>query len=187
MTIDAMFTQFPQLTTDRLLLRRIQSGDAEALFATFSDEQVMEFYGEMPHQSVKDSLALIQQQQVWYARREGIRWGITLKGEGSVIGSCGLHLFDESFHCAQTGYELNQAYWYQGIMAEAMSCILTYAFDELGLHRIEAVVDDLNERSKRLLRKLGFTHEGTLRQRFFFRDRFWDEHYFGLLNTEWAR
>ena len=59
MTIDAMFTQFPQLTTDRLLLRRIQSGDAEALFATFSDEQVMEFYGEMPHQSVKDSLALI--------------------------------------------------------------------------------------------------------------------------------
>jgi [ribosomal protein S5]-alanine N-acetyltransferase len=70
-------------------------------------------------------------------------------------------------------------------MTEAMAAILTYAFAELGLHRIEAVVDDVNERSKGLLRKLGFTHEGTLRQRFYFRDRFWDEHYFGLLSNEW--
>jgi len=53
------------------------------------------------------------------------------------------------------------------------------------LHRIEAVTDDINERSKGLLRKLGFTHEGTLRLRFYFRGRFWDEHYFGLLKDEW--
>jgi len=70
-------------------------------------------------------------------------------------------------------------------MTEAMSAILTYAFTEPGLQRIEAVVDDVNEPSKGLLRKLGFIHEGTLRRRFFFRNRFWDEHYFGLLRDEW--
>jgi [ribosomal protein S5]-alanine N-acetyltransferase len=47
------------------------------------------------------------------------------------------------------------------------------------------VVDDVNERSKGLLRKLGFTHEGTLRRRFYFRDCFLDERYFGLLREEW--
>ncbi len=185
MSIDAMFTQFPALTTKRLLLRQIEPGDAEAIFATFSDEEVMEFYGQMPHQSVDDSHELIRQQQAWYARHEGIRWGITLKGEDRVIGSCGFYLFDEDSHHAETGYELNRAFWRQGIMTEAMSAILTYAFSELGLHRIEAVVDDVNERSKELLRKLGFTLEGTLRQRFYFRDRYWDENYFGLLKDEW--
>jgi ribosomal-protein-alanine N-acetyltransferase len=187
MDIHAMFTQFPCLTTDRLLLRQIQPTDAEALFATFSDESVMEFYGHMPHRSVDDSLELIRQQQTWYARREGIRWGITLKGEDRVIGSCGFYLFDEGFYRAETGYELNRAFWRQSIMTEAMSAILAYAFAEPGLHRVEAVVDDVNERSKGLLRKLGFTHEGTLRQRFFWRNRFWDEHYFGLLRDEWLQ
>lgn len=180
-----MFTEFPCLKTERLLLRQIQPEDAEALFATFSDEEVMEFYGHLPHRSLDDSRELIRQQQAWYARREGIRWGITRRGYDTVIGSCGFYLFDESFHRAETGYELSRAFWSQGIMTEAMSAIITYAFTELNLHRIEAVVDDVNERSKGLLRKLGFTHEGTLRQHFYFRDRFWDEHYFGLLKDEW--
>jgi [ribosomal protein S5]-alanine N-acetyltransferase len=187
MAIDAMFTQFPCLTTNRLQLRQIQLTDAEALFATFSDEEVMEFYGHLPHRSVDDSYELIQQQQTWYAQREGIRWGITYKDEERVIGSCGFFLFDEGFHRAETGYELNRTFWRQGIMTEAMAAILTYGFAELGFHRIEAVVDEVNERSKGLLQKLGFTHEGTLRQRFSFRDRFWDEHYFGLLRDEWHR
>lgn len=185
MSIDTMFTNFPSLKIERLLLRQIQPDDAEALFSTFCDEEVMKFYGHLPHQSIDDSRELIRQQQAWYARREGIRWGITLKGQDRVIGSCGFYLFDEDFHRAETGYELNRAFWRQGIMAEAMSAIITYAFTDLQLHRIEAVVDDVNEPSKGLLRKLGFTHEGTLRQRFYFRNRFWDEHYFGLLNNEW--
>ena len=68
-----MFTEFPCLKTERLLLRRIEPEDAEALFATFSDEEVMEFYGHLPHRSLDDSRELIRQQQAWYARREGIR------------------------------------------------------------------------------------------------------------------
>jgi len=70
-------------------------------------------------------------------------------------------------------------------MTEAMSTILTFAFSELGLHRIEAIIDIANERSKNLLLKLGFTYEGNLRQRFPFGDQFLDEHYFGLLKDEW--
>lgn len=185
MTIEAAFTRFPSLTTNRLFLRQIQPEDAEDLFATFSDEEAMQFYGHEPHRSVDETHALIEQIQAHYARREAIRWGITLKGEDRVIGSCGFHHFDAGFHRAETGYELRRAFWGQGLMTEAVSAILTCGFDFLGLHRVEAIIDIANERSKGLLLKLGFSYEGNLRQRYFFRDQFEDEHYFGLLRDEW--
>ncbi len=185
MSLDVAFTHFPSLTTDRLHLRQIQPTDAEALFATRSDREVMDFYGEEPHQSLEDTHALIQQLQDSYNRHEAIFWGITLKGEDSIIGSCAFISFNPDFHYAEIGYELNQAYWRQSIMAEAIETILTYGFRELELHRIEAVTDPRNTPSKNLLLKLGFTYEGNLRQRFFFRDQFLDAHYFGLLKDEW--
>lgn len=180
-----VFTTFPRIETPRLRLRQIEPRDAESLFATFSDEAVMEFYGQLPHQSIEDSAAMIHRQQQGYANHTSIRWGITLRGEDVVIGSCGLFLFDEGYHRATTGYELGRAYWRGGVMSEALAAVLEVGFSSMGLHRIEAVVDDVNERSKALLRKLGFSHEGTLRERFHFRDRFLDEHYFGLLRDEW--
>jgi ribosomal-protein-alanine N-acetyltransferase len=187
MTIDAAFTGFPLLTTNRLFLRQIQPTDAEDFFTTFSDEEAMQFYGDEPHRSLHETHTLIEQIQARYARRDAIRWGITLKGEDRVIGSCGFHHFDVGFHCTETGYELQRAFWRQGIMFEAMSAILSYGFDILELHRIEAVIDMANEQSKGLLLKLGFTYEGNLRQRYFFRGQFGDEHYFGLLRDEWQR
>ncbi len=185
MTIDTAFTHFPSPATSRLQLRQIQPTDAEALFATFSDEETMQFYGHEPHRSLDDTRQSIEQTQSRYARREAIRWGITLKGESQVIGSCSFHHFDPDFCRAETGYELNRAFWGRGIMTEAMSAILTYGFAELGLHRVEAIIDIGNERSKSLLLKLGFTYEGNLRQRYSFQGRFEDEHYFGLLKDEW--
>lgn len=185
MTIDAAFTDFPVLTTKRLLLRQVQPQDAEALFATFSDAEAMQFYGHEPHQALADSVELIRRIQERYARQVSLHWGITQRGDDRVLGSCSFHQFDSGFHRAETGYELNRAFWGQGIMFEAVSAILTYGFTGLGLHRVEAIIDIANERSKSLLLRLGFTYEGNLRQRYFFRGRFEDEHYFGLLRDEW--
>jgi ribosomal-protein-alanine N-acetyltransferase len=179
------FTQFPRIETTRLVLRQIGPDDAAARFATFSDPEVMKYYGEEPHHSVEESRDLITALDGWYARREGIRWGITLRGVDEVIGSCGFFRFDEGFQRAEMGYELQRVSWRQGIMREALTAILTYGFTTMGLHRVEAVVDKNNAPSAALLLALGFTHEGTLRQRFWFRDRYGDEQYFGLLREEW--
>ncbi len=186
MSIGRAFTHFPSLATSRLLLRQILPNDAEALFATFSDEETMRFTPHEPHRSLDEARAVIEKTQVYYTRRESIRWGITLKSEGSMIGSCSFHRFDRGFHRAETGYELNRTFWGQGIMTEAMSAILAYGFAELELHRVEAIIDIANRRSQSLLLKLGFTYEGNLRQRYYLRDRFEDEHYFGLLKDEWS-
>lgn len=186
MPLDAAFTRFPGLTTDRLRLRELRQGDAEALFAILSDEEATAYYGHEPHRSLHDTRALIAEMQARYTQREIIRWAITRRDDDHLIGSCSLHHFDASHHHAETGYELHRACWGQGLMAEALGAILTYGFEELGLQRIEAIIDDANARSKGLLLKLGFSYEGRLRERFYFRGRFEDEYHYGLLRHEWA-
>lgn len=185
MTINAAFSQFPILTTDRLCLRQIQPDDAEAMFAILSDEAVMQFYGHEPHRSLYDTHQLIEQTQLSYTLHKSIRWGITLKGHKQLIGSCSFHHLNASTRRAETGYELHRSFWQQGLMYEAMAALLNYGFTAMELHRVEAIIDIANEASKGLLLKLGFTYEGNLRQRYFFHDHFVDEHYFGLLKQEW--
>ncbi len=187
MSIEDAFTHFPTLTTDRLVLRQLRSTDAEALFALRSDPVGMEFFGQEPHQSIEETHKLIQRLQIYYERRDSLFWCTTLKGEDTVIGSCTLFSFNFDFHYAETGYELHRDYWGKGIASEAMSAVLTYGFAELGLHRIEADVAPDNVRSKNLLLKLGFTFEGNLRERYYFRGQYEDEHYFGLLRDEWLK
>ncbi|HEU0027457.1 MAG TPA: GNAT family N-acetyltransferase [Ktedonobacterales bacterium] len=185
MAIDRAFTEFPVLTTERLLLRRFQPDDAEALFAILSDEDAMRFTGHGAAHSLDDARERIRQIDARYARREAIHWAVTLQGADRVIGSCSLHRIDEGHHHAETGYELHRAYWGRGIMPEAVSATLGYGFTDLGMHRIEAIIDDQNAQSKRLLLKLGFTYEGNLRQRYLHHGRFEDEYYYGLLKDEW--
>jgi ribosomal-protein-alanine N-acetyltransferase len=187
MTIDEAFTTVPTLTTSRLRLREIRPADAEAIFATSSDEEAMRFIGRETHRTIEDTRDYMQLQQLRYDERTVIRWGITLRDNGHdrVIGSCSLHHFDEGYHRAEIGYVLNRAYWGQGIVPEAVSAVLTYGFGAMELHRIEAVIDDANTRSKNLLLKLGFRYEGNLRQRFVSVHGFEDEYYYGLLRDEW--
>jgi ribosomal-protein-alanine N-acetyltransferase len=169
------------------VLRRITPHDAAALFAVFSDPAVMEYYGDAPHTSLDDTRDLIERQQGWFARREGIRWGITQRGADEVIGSCGLFHFDEDFRRAELGYELRRECWRRGIMSEALTALLAHAFQTSTLHRIEAVVNGGNEASAGLLSSLGFCDEGTLRERFWFGGRSYDERYFGMLRADWQR
>ena len=72
-------------------------------------------------------------------------------------------------------------------MSEVLPIVISFGFKELGLNRIEATPLGKNNRSSNVLVNLGFTHEGTLRQRVLFRDSYEDLIYFGLLKNEWAK
>ncbi len=185
MTPDDLFTHFPVIETSRLILRQPRIEDAEAHFRVFSDAEVLEFYDVLPFSTVAESQVFIGQLQRWYTDRQGIRWAITRRGEDVLLGTCGFFAFDPGFHRAEMGYELGRTYWRQGIMSEALQAILSFGFDLINFHRVEATVDDDNYRSKSLLTKLGFTYEGCRKQRFYFRERFIDEHLFGLLKADW--
>lgn len=185
MSIDVAFTHFPELTTKRLRLRQLRPDDAEALFAIRSDPQVRAAYGREPYQTLAESQAFIQMIQATYEQRYGFFWAITLNTDDTMIGSCTLWNFGDEYRSAEVGYELGRAHWGQGITTEAVAAVVAYCFTELDLHRIEANPHASNTASKRLLQKLGFTHEGTLRERAYFQGHFDDQEYYGLLENEW--
>jgi ribosomal-protein-alanine N-acetyltransferase len=184
--IDAAFSSFPVLSTHRFHLRRIQPGDAEAFFQIKSDPEVTDSYGRDPHRSLEDTQAWIRRLEDTYSQREGIMWAITSKTRDVAIGSCNYWPIDPESHCAEIGYELNRTAWGQGIMSEVLRTVISYGFKELGLNRIEATPLAKNSRSNNVLVKLGFTHEGALRQRVFFRGFYEDLIYFSLLRNEWT-
>lgn len=186
MPLDAAFSSFPVLSTNRFHLRQTQPNDAESFFQIKSDAEVTTSYGREPHRSLQATEAWLQVVQDNYAQREGIMWAITYKTRDVPIGSCTYWHLDPECNCAEIGYELNRTAWGQGIMSEVLPTVISYGFKELGLNRIEATPLAKNARSSKVLLKSGFTHEGTQRQRVLFRGAYEDLMYFGLLRQEWT-
>ncbi|TCT19985.1 ribosomal-protein-alanine N-acetyltransferase [Melghiribacillus thermohalophilus] len=182
--IKQVFLRFPVIETERLQLRQPDFHDIHDIFDIYSDEEVMRYNGMDTHQSLHETRELIQWIHKMYDERKNIRWGIILKENKEYVGSCGFHHFDEHFTRAKIGYEIKRRHWRKGIASEAIQKVIEFGFHEMNLNRIEAVVDGDNEASKKLLLKLGFTYEGCLRNRFYFKDRFWHEYYFGLLKSD---
>jgi ribosomal-protein-alanine N-acetyltransferase len=185
MSLQLAFTHFPALVTGRFRLRQLQDDDTAALHAIKGDAAVTQAYAQVAHHSPADTRAWIRSVQMYYDRREALVWGITFQGADTVIGSCTFWNFSPDGLYAELGYELHRDYWQQGVMTETLSVILEYGFTALGLHRIEANTLGGNASSQRLLRKLGFTYEGCLRQRVFFQGQYADELHYGLLADEW--
>jgi ribosomal-protein-alanine N-acetyltransferase len=177
---------FPTLTTEHLRLRALQATDAPSIFPIKGDPQVTTPYAQEPHASLADSAAWISRIQETYNAREGIVWGITQHGNDSVIGTCLFWNFTTDRRCVELGYELLRAAWGQGVAREAVTAVMAYGFHTLHLHRVEAVVMSGNPASTHLLQHLGFTHEGTLRQREWFQEQPLDHLYYGLLAQEWG-
>jgi ribosomal-protein-alanine N-acetyltransferase len=185
MTMENAFTRLGTFRTERLCIRPIRPSDAEAVFSFKSDDQVTECYGQEPHRTIDETNVWLENRMKDYAKRESVFWVITLKNDDIAIGECCLWNFDPSFQCAEVGYELRSGYWNRGLMTEALTEVLAYGFQEMGLHRIEACPLATNSHSQDLLLKLGFKNEGRLRERHPFRGCYLDQMYLGLLAGDW--
>ena len=179
---------FPNLETKRLILRRLTFDDVSFIFQHFSDPHVTQYLlDEDPLTRREEAKEMIQQ----YADPTGKtfnRWGIALKADGKLAGTCGFHKWNRRHRRAEVGYDLDRAHWGQGIMAEALHAALSYAFDTMGmgLNRVDALVYAENTRSVRLASRLGFRSEGTLREYFLFSGEFYDHQLFSLLRRDWV-
>lgn len=188
MTIEEAFVNFPTISTERLLLREVRLSDAEALLEIKSSLQVTRHYAQEPHASLIDTREWIQRLLDSYQKRDALFWCLALKGGSRAIGGCTFwNLEPPGYHCAELGYELHPSYQGKGLITEANTALIDYGFRELGFHRIEACPLAENPASRSLLEKLGFTYEGKLRQRLFFRGEFKDQLYFSLLKDEWQK
>ncbi|WP_345807043.1 GNAT family protein [Bacillus pumilus] len=155
---------FPTIHTERLILKQATTEDAKDMHIYLSNETVCRYMGIDAHETIKDTKGEIQWYDKIFKEQTGIRWGISLKDNPAIIGSCGF-LNLEKQHCrTEIGYELHQDHWRKGIMSEAIAAVLRYGFQEMNLNRIEAIIDPENTSSIKLVEMLYFIKEGLLRE-----------------------
>ncbi len=106
-------------------------------------------------------------------------------GDGTVIGWCSVSRWNPDYRSASLGYCFARAAWGQGYATEAAAALVGWAFDELSLNRVQAETDTRNVASARVLEKLGFVREGTLREDCIVNGEVSDSWVFGLLRREW--
>lgn len=176
---------YPILETERLILRQLRIEDSGDLYDYFSKDEVTEFYDLDSFINQNQAEKLIIKWNDSFDIQEGIRWGITLKTKDRIIGTCGYHNWSKEHYKAEIGYELTPEYWRQGIMTEVLSAVIKYGFNELGLNRIEALIDPENISSRRLLIKSGLNEEGLLKEYFYEKKRFVDAVIFSTLKKEY--
>lgn len=181
-----MEAPFPVITTERLHLRAATPADAKDMLLYLSDPEVMEYTGMEPFQTTEDVLDEIRWYRSLVEEGSGIRWGITHKETGKMIGSCGFHNREPKHFRAEIGYELSREYWGKGIASEALQAVVRYGFDHLRLERIEALIEPENEPSLRLVEKNGFLREGLLRHYEYGRGKFDDLYMYSILKEDLA-
>ena len=179
---------FPQLETDRLILREMMLDDVEFYFRHFNNNKIVEgscHPGPESFEAAKEELE--RYCKTPFKENRGIRWGIVRKGSKELIGTCGYYDWDKTARRAEIGYDLDPACWGQGIMTEALRTMLVYGFEKMELNRIQAIIDSKNTRSIKLVQRLGFKKEGVLRQNSYFNGQFRDDVIFSLMKKEWTR
>lgn len=175
---------FPILETDRLRLRKVTEEDAGSVLKYLSDSEVMRHIGLEPFTTIEEALEEISWYQSIFEKGTGIRWGITLKEQGEVIGSCGFLNRATQHYRAEIGTELSQDHWGQGIASEAFEAVIRYGFETLQLQRIEALIEPPNTSSQKLAEKHGFIREGLLRNYEFTCGKFDDLYMYSLLKQD---
>ena len=176
--------KFPIIETDRLVLRQITKDDAADIFTYLSDEKVMQYYGLEPFKSIEEALEEIEWYQSIFDENSGIRWGITLKGHGKVIGSCGFLNKVPQHYRSEIGFELSKDFWGQGIATEALEAVIKYGFEQLDLQRIQALIEPPNISSQKLVERNGFIKEGLLRNYEFTCGKFDDLFMYSLIKQD---
>lgn len=181
---DDVFSDFPVLETDRLLLMEFVKSDAHEIFKMRSDEKVQRYLDRDPHKSVEESEAMIDGMIKSYNNKEAINWIIRKKDTMDVIGYIGYWRMIKHNVRAEIGYALKPEFWGNGYMSEALTKVIDFGFKKLCLHSIEANVNPANSSSIKLLEKFGFNKEAYFREDYFYNGKFLDTTIYSLLETD---
>lgn len=176
----------PTLTTDRLLLRPFGDGDADALFALHSNAFVLRYWDSPPWSERSRAARFLAACRTMAEEGTGARVAIDRASDGEFLGWCSLSQWNPDFRSASLGYCLTEASWGHGYATEAARAVLAWAFDTLDLNRVQAEADTRNIGSARVLEKLGFVREGTLREDCIVNGDVSDSWVYGLLRREWT-
>jgi ribosomal-protein-alanine N-acetyltransferase len=153
---DPDFSEFPILTTARLILRKVSLGDAQVIHQLRSDIEVVRLMGKKPFTTLDEAITYIKRIESLVSNNECIFWGISYGNSTELIGVICFWNFDILNETVEIGYELLPEFQGKGIMKEAIACLLEYGFDTMGARKIVAFPSVENPASVKLLEKSGF-------------------------------
>lgn len=177
--------KFPELSTNRLRLRELRESDAPVLLTIFSNPHTMRYYGSEILTGMEEVEGMLMSFKRGFENKQAIRFGIELKESGELIGTCGFHNWVKRVNRIEMGYELNQENEGKGYMSEALSAMIPFAFQQMNIHRIGALIHPNNASSRNLVRNLGFREEGILRDYVYAGGAYMDLIMYSILQKEW--
>jgi RimJ/RimL family protein N-acetyltransferase len=179
-------TGLPKLTGSMVSLRELRASDAPALFAALSSQQVSKFISPPP--ATVDgfgrfiSWAIRQRQAGQY-----VCFAIVPHGLDKAVGIFQVRSLEPAFGTAEWGFALAAECWGTGMFTDGAALIIDFAFDVLGVHRLEARAAVKNGRGNGALRKLGAVQEGVLRRSFQCNGEYLDQALWTILQDEWIQ
>lgn len=181
---DGMPLPAPTLTTERLLLRPFADADADSLYALQSDPVVVRYWDSPAWTDPSRAVAFLASCRTMAEEGSGTRLVVERSGDGAFLGWTTLNGWNPVFRSASLGYSFAERAWGHGYATEAAGALLDWAFGTLDLNRVQAETDTRNLASARVLEKLGFQREGTLREDCIVDGVVSDSWVFGLLRRD---
>lgn len=152
------------LQTQRLFLRPVQMNDADEMFVARGDPEVMRFWDWPAFESVEQVRTVIARHHAEVDEGTTLWWAVSITPRGPAIGEVDLSEIEMHHRRAEVGFLFRRNAWGYGYAFEAMERVTRYGFADLKLERLWARFHAGNEASRKLLERLGFSYEGTLRE-----------------------
>jgi RimJ/RimL family protein N-acetyltransferase len=176
--------QLPVLAGRQVRLRELRASDAPALFALLTTAEVARFISPPP-----TTVEAFERFIAWTLRQRAAGtyacFAVTVAGQDTAIGIFQVRETEPGFGTAEWGFALGSPFWGLGIFQEGAELVLRFAFETLGVHRLEARAALRNGRGNGALRKIGAVQEGVLRKSFLRHGEYLDQALYAIVDEDW--
>jgi RimJ/RimL family protein N-acetyltransferase len=175
----------PTMTGNMVTLRELRASDAPSLFAMLTTEEVSRFISPPP-----TSVEGFERFIAWTQRMRDLGsyacFAVTVGDSDTAIGIFQLRELEPGFATAEWGFAIGSAFWGTGVFADGADLLVRFAFETVGVHRLEARAAVKNGRGNGALRKMGAVQEGVLRRSFLKNGEYHDQVLWSILDEDWA-
>jgi ribosomal-protein-alanine N-acetyltransferase len=174
----------PALRGELVSLRELRASDAASLCALLTTEEVSRFISPPPTtvDGFERFIAWTHRQRV---AGSYVCFAVTLRGYDTAIGIIQVRQSDRRFESAEWGFAIGSTFWGTGVFQESARLVVDFAFDAVGVRRLEARAAVKNARGTAALRKLGAVEECVLRKSFLRHGEYLDQALYAIIDTDW--
>ena len=174
----------PVLTSKQVTLRELRASDAPSLCALLTTEEVSRFISPPP-----TTVDGFERFIAWTLRQRQVGsyvcFAVTIDSTDTAIGIFQIRETQPGFGTAEWGFAIGSPFWGTGVFQESAELVLEFAFDTIGVHRLEARAAVLNGRGNAALLKVGGVAECVLRKSFKCKGEYLDQALYAVLDTDW--